>query len=123
MPRPSKEDMRDLGLVLVGLSLSKSDRERVLGCIPPGTLCHELDLLLEAVRTSDPREFRSWLAERSAPIEGGKDAVQAMVDGVLGYARRQRTAAIVAELNAAFKLLDPGELAKKLRECADRMEE
>jgi len=123
-PRIKDEYLRDLGLILVGAALTKTktERQRILDSIPQLTLLHELDKLLQAIRTNDPTHLSEWLAERSAKIEKGKDAIQAVIDAIHLERRRQKVRSVLSQLNTAQKVLDAATLASKLRECADQLD-
>ena len=123
-PRIKDEYLRDLGLILIGAALTKTkaERQRILDSIPQLTLLHELDKLLQAIRTNDPTHLAEWLAERSAKIEKGKDAIQAVIDAIHLERRRQKVRSVLSQLNMTQKVLDAATLAAKLRECAEQLD-
>lgn len=120
--RIKDEFLRDLGLILVGHALSKTDRQRVLDSVPPGLLLRETDDLLNAIRNNSVEVLTVWCEARGAKIERGKDVIQAIIDALLAEKRRQAVKRILAQLNTSTKILHPGTLAAKLRECADELD-
>lgn len=123
-PRIKDSYLRDLALILVGAALTKTkaERQRILDSIPQLTLVTEADKLLQSIRLNDPTHLSEWLAERSAKIEKGKDAIQAVIDAIHLERRRQKVRSVLSQLNNAQKVLDPTTLAAKLRECAEQLE-
>lgn len=123
-PRIKDEYLRDLGLILVGAALTKTkaERQRILDSVPQLLLVHEVDRILQSIRTNDPTHLSEWLANRSAKIEKGKDAIQAVIDAIHQERRRQKVREVLCQLNNASKMLDPPTLASKLRECAEQLD-
>lgn len=122
-PHRIKDDyLRDLGLVLIGYALSKSDRQRILDSVPPGLLIKEMDDLLRSIRSNKPTVLSDWCETRGAILEKGKDCIQAIIDALQGEQRRQRVKSVLQRLGTDAKLLDPVSLAAKLRECAEELD-
>lgn len=120
--RISDDHQRDLGLLLVGFALSRSERDRVLDSVPPGLLREECDQLLQSIRMNDPTGLTGWCKARGATLEKGKDVIQAVIDALDQERRRQVVRGVVARLQTSVKLLDAQQLSKKLRECADELD-
>lgn len=124
-PLADKAKLRDVALVLLGAAMVKESRQRVLESLPSGALVREIDALLDAMRGGDYGTVKSWFESRGAVIENGKDAIAACIDAVMAECERQRVAQVVKELTfyTRASLVDKSQLAAKLRECAERLEQ
>jgi hypothetical protein len=116
-----KSKQRDLGLILLGMSLVVSDRDRILSSVPVGALGKEIDTLLDALREKRWSFVKTYLEARGATIESGKDAVQAVIDAVNTIERRAKIKRIVGELQYATKIEDVPMLKERLGKCLEEL--
>jgi len=113
---------RDLALILLGMSLVKSEREHILASVPSGAVCKEVDGLLDALRSSQWGRVKTYLETRGATIESGKDAVQAVIEAVKNIERKAKVRSIIGELSFAVKLEDVNSLKDRLSKCLTALE-
>ncbi len=118
----SKEQARDLSLVLFGFLLSKTERKRVLDGVDRDTLSMEFRELFSAVQQSNAQVVEAWFAQRTAYVEAGKDVIQAAIDALKKEADRVKVLDILARVNNAKHICDVESLAGELRKYADMLE-
>ncbi len=94
----SKEQARDLSLVLFGFLLSKTERKRVLEGVDRDTLSMEFRELFSAVQQSNAQVVEAWFAQRTAYVEAGKDVIQAAIDALKKEADRVKVLDILARV-------------------------
>ena len=120
--RETKGHQRDLALILLGMSLVKSERESILASVPSGAVCREVDGLFDALRLKEWGRVKTWLETRGARIENGLTPAQAVVEAVKDIERKANVRRIVGELSFAVKLEDVTQLKERLTKCLTELE-
>ena len=93
----TEQQRRDIELVLLGVALAKSERDRVL-VLAPGSFTREVEPLIDAIRTQKPKVLAEWLADRGVVLEKGRDFVYATVARVSDLNVRDRLNQIGTQL-------------------------
>lgn len=122
MASPPHDHRRDLELVLVGVALTKGDRQRVLAALPAGAFGRETGELLESIRSDNPAAIRNWLDVRGAVLEKGRTAIDAAIHAVLERNKRERLCEIIQGLQYAAKGHTTEELQRQVRESLKELE-
>jgi len=111
--------LHELSLILLGVALTKTDRQRIVDALPAGSLGNEVDDLIDDVRRKRSASLSCWMAQRGVQV--GKD----VIDGILAAVTRERgereIRAIVSELNYS-RLEDVSALKQRLADCLARLE-
>lgn len=120
---PSKEHLRDIAILSLGIVLAKAERSKqILNSIPEGSFCWEIDSVINELREGKTNALSVWLSDRQVILENGKDVVTAIASAISLEAQRQQVKAIVLELSQAIHLEDPESLKARLKECVTRLE-
>lgn len=120
---PSNDSLRDIALVLFGLALSKSHRERVLNSLPPGSLPLEIERLFDDVRQNGRHAVQSWCESHCVYLENGKDVTQAIIETIACASRQQSVRRIIMELKLAVQMEDVDTLIDRLKQCVTMLEQ
>lgn len=91
------QNRRDLELVLFGVALGKSERDRVL-VMKPGSFTRDIDPLFEAIRSQKPGPIVEFFRNRGVVLEKGMDFIDAVMAYVSESNRRARLNRIATEL-------------------------
>lgn len=121
-PKEVSRNQRDLALILLGMSLVKSERESILASVPSGAVCGEVDGLFDALRLKEWGRVKTWLEARGARIENGMTPAQAVIEAVKDIQRKARVRGIIGELSFAVKLEDVSQLKERLTKCLTALE-
>lgn len=114
--------LRDLGLVLLGAALVKSERQRVLDSVAVGALSRELEDLIDGFRTKRLDRVRHWLLARGVDVAKTGDAIAAVADVVNGEAKVRRLRASLAEVPLAAQIEDRSALVERLKKLLEDLE-
>lgn len=120
---PSKDHLRDIAILSLGIVLAKSDRSKqLLNSVPSGSFCFEIDSVMNELRDGKTNGLAVWLSDRQVLLENGKDVVTAIASAIALESQRQQVKSIVLELSQAIHLEDPETLKARLKECVSRLE-
>lgn len=109
---------RDIELILLGVSLTKTDRDRVL-TLSPGSFSKEVDEVIQGIRDKDAAPAKRFFKDRGVVLEKGQDFIEAMVAKVSDMNKRERLNRIASELmmsrgfESTDQMLDRFKLALK----------
>lgn len=116
------EGRRDIELILLGIAIAKSERERVL-VLPDEAFTKELVPLINSVRKGKPAEFFKWLRERGLSPEKGVEVIDLLVRHVSDLNHRERIKTILGALSISAKIEELGDLKQRARTALLQIEE
>lgn len=118
------EHRRELELVLLGIALSKADRDKTLSLIAPGDLSKGVEPLINSLRKGcDTSPLTQWLAERLVVIEKNQPPLNCIYNAIDRDNRHAAVKNLAGELNHAIKICDPENLRDRMTEILARLTE
>lgn len=113
---------RDLELLLLGVCITKGDRQRVLDALPPEQMSKEVGALCRSIQNQEPGDLNAWLEERSAHREKGQDLIQSLINAIDTANRREAVANVCRSLEFAAKIESVDELKARLSRALAHLE-
>ena len=113
---------RDIELILLGIAIAKSERERVL-VLPDEAFSKELVPLINSVRKGKPGEFFKWLSARGLAPEKGIEVIDLLVRHVSDLNHRERIQNILRTLNYSSSIEAVDDLKTRVRNALLQIEE
>lgn len=113
---------RDIELILLGVTLSKSDRDRVL-TLSPGSFSKEIDEVIQAIRDKDAAPARRFFKDRGISLEKGQDFIEAMVARISDMNKRERLNRIASELTMSRGLETSDQMLERFKLALKQVEE
>lgn len=114
--------LHELSLILLGVALTKTDRDRVVSTCTPGTLHESVDPLIDAIGKNKRKPVVDWLQARGVTVPKGKDAIQSCIDAVVEDANERKAREMLSKLNFALHVEQVPELKARLRACLEALE-
>lgn len=93
-----KNTRRDLELILVGVALAKSERDRVLS-LGAAAFTGECSELMDAIARNNPHPVMGWLKERGVVPEKGRDVIDMLIHRIADMNERERLKALFQRLS------------------------
>ncbi len=118
-----QESMRDIQLLAVGYGLNKEVRKQLLGELPQGICCAEVEQLLNAYRTGKPDNLLAWLSGRRVKVENGQTPIQAITNTINAQHKRAKLQEVLSTVKFAAQLEDPNQVITDLKEAIQKLEQ
>jgi len=116
--------MRDLQLLCVGYGLNKETRKQLLGELPHGICCDEVERLIACFRVGDPSTLIAWLQARHCRVENGKEIITCITDRINEITRQNELRKVMARVKFAadHDHCKPEEIITELKEAIVKLE-
>lgn len=113
---------RDIELILLGIAIARSERDRVL-VLPDEAFSKELIPLISSVRKGKPTDFFKWLRERGLTPEKGIEVIDLLIQHVSDLNHRERIQNILRALNYSSSIEAVSDLKTRARNALLQIEE
>jgi hypothetical protein len=112
---------REIELILVGVALAKSERDKVM-VLAPGSFSKDTEELIDAIRTQKPGPFIKFMSERGIAPEKGMDFIELMVSKIADYNKRERLNMIATQLHNCRVAMGTDEMVEFFKSTLKQVE-
>lgn len=117
---PDGDVRRDIELILLGVLLSKADREKVL-TLTPGSFSKEFEPCVEGIRSNVKENVMAFYKSKGVTPEKGKDLVDALVGKIADLNKRERLRHMASQL-ANTELLEVDKAVEHFKRILKQVE-
>lgn len=115
-------EQRDaLRWILLGACLPRKTRHEIIAAIPAGLLGGTLEKVIRKLEANEPAELKSLLGQLGAH-NGNGDAVQTVIAGLKEIGKREEIDKRLAELEFAKKFETSAELAARMKQIMELLD-
>jgi hypothetical protein len=111
---------RDIELVLLGIAITKSERERVM-ILPDEAFSKEFVPLISSIRKGKPADLFTWLRARGLSPEKGTEVIDLLVRHVSDMNDRERIKMILGALDVSTRIETVSELKARVRNALSQI--